>query len=157
MAYYFFDSSALVKRYISETGSAWVQTITDISSGNWLYISRITTVEIVAALTRRIRTGTLTTHDAALAINEFKIEIASDYRIMELSPILANRAIGLAETYSLRGYDAVQLATALTVRDRLTSNSATSSSTYVLISADNELNNAATLEGLIVDNPNNHP
>lgn len=29
MAYYFFDSSALVKYYVSETGTQWVQSIID--------------------------------------------------------------------------------------------------------------------------------
>ena len=155
--FYFLDSSALVKRYISEIGSNWIQTITDPSSGNWLYISRITTVEIVAALTRRVRTGTLTLHQATLAINEFKREIAHDYRILELSPIIANRAIALAETYSLRGYDAVQLASSLTIKDKLVSYKTTVASLYVLVSADNDLNNAASLESLAVENPNHHP
>ncbi len=35
---YFLDSSALVKRYIPETGSAWIQAITDTATGNLLFI-----------------------------------------------------------------------------------------------------------------------
>ena len=33
MAVYFFDSSALVKRYAQETGSAWVEILTDPQAG----------------------------------------------------------------------------------------------------------------------------
>lgn len=58
----------------------------------------------------------------------------------------------------MRGYDAVQLAFALAVRNELSAMGAiTSKFPYVLISADTELNNAASLEGLTVDNPNNYP
>ena len=51
MAVYFFDSSALIKRYINETGTAWVQSLTDAASGHEIYIARVTTVEVVAAVT----------------------------------------------------------------------------------------------------------
>jgi uncharacterized protein len=71
---------------------------------------------------------------------------------------LANRAIQVAETYQLRGYDAMQLAAALQVGNKLLARGViTPSFSYALISADAELNNAATLEGMTVDDPNNHP
>ena len=59
MAAYFFDSSAIVKRYISETGSGWVTSMSDISTNNRIYIARITAVEVVSAITRRKRGGSL--------------------------------------------------------------------------------------------------
>ena len=158
MAVYFFDSSALVKQYVSEIGSSWIVSITRLSSGNLIYIGRITTIEIVAAISRRVKIGTLTASDAASAITRFRNDINSDYRIIELTPSLANRAIRIAETHQLRGYDAVQLAASLSLRDKLMARGVISSSfPYILVSADNELNNAAILEGLAVDNPNNHP
>jgi hypothetical protein len=45
----------LVKRYIAETGSAWVQSVCALDAGNSLYISRITGAEVVAAIFRRQR------------------------------------------------------------------------------------------------------
>ncbi len=59
----------------------------------------------------------------------------------------------IADKYELRGYDAVQLASALEA-NRLRQNNSLSAITF--ISADNNLNSAATAEGLAVDNPNNH-
>ncbi len=50
MAVYFIDSSALVKRYVSETGSAFVTDITAPAAGHRLYVARITRVEVIAAL-----------------------------------------------------------------------------------------------------------
>jgi hypothetical protein len=68
VAVYFFDSSALVKRYAQETGSAWVEVLTDPQAGHRLYLARITVVEVVAAVARRQRGGALSTADAAAAI-----------------------------------------------------------------------------------------
>jgi uncharacterized protein len=93
MAVYFLDSSALVKRYVNEVGTAWIQNLTSTTTGHLIWISRITTVEVVAALARRVRSGGLTPHDAALAIAQFQAEIATDFRIIELTQPLANRAI----------------------------------------------------------------
>lgn len=50
MADYFFDSSALAKAYVAETGTHWVRTLLD-------------EVEVVAALTRRFSVGDLTQQD----------------------------------------------------------------------------------------------
>ncbi len=52
MAICFLDSSALVKRYIAETGSNWIQTKTAPTSGNLLYVAQITGAELVAAIKR---------------------------------------------------------------------------------------------------------
>jgi len=50
MAVYFVDSSALVKRYISEIGSTWVLSLFDPALDNDILIAAITGVEIVAAI-----------------------------------------------------------------------------------------------------------
>jgi predicted nucleic acid-binding protein len=59
VAAYFFDSSALVKRYAKEVGTSWVFSLVRRSAANHLYIARITGVELVSALTRRERAGRL--------------------------------------------------------------------------------------------------
>jgi len=50
MTIYFVDSSALVKRYISEIGSPWVLNLFDPALNNDILIAGITSVEIVAAI-----------------------------------------------------------------------------------------------------------
>ena len=57
---YYFDSSALVKRYISERGTAWVLGITDPGAGNIIFVARIAAVEVVSAITRAVRVGSVT-------------------------------------------------------------------------------------------------
>jgi hypothetical protein len=64
MAFYYVDSSALVKRYIRETGSAWVLSWFDPSLNNDVLIAAITGVEIIAAIIRRARGRSISITDS---------------------------------------------------------------------------------------------
>jgi hypothetical protein len=61
--------------------------------------------------------------------------------------------MGLAEKHGLRGYDSVQLAAALELQAARTLASLPS---VTFVSADDKLNTAAVLEGLLVESPNTH-
>jgi hypothetical protein len=154
MAVYVLDSSALVKRYVREIGSAWVSGLFDPSLNNDVLIAAITGVEIVAAITRRACGGSITMADATTVINQFRNDLHTDYQIVEITDRVINSAMVLAETHGLRGYDAVQLAAALEVNTICLANSLPS---VYFVSADGELNAAAVSEGLNVQNPNNYP
>jgi len=72
---YFVDSSALCKRYVVEIGSAWLTGLLEPAIDAESYISRITAVEVVSAITRRERNGTLTKSDAGEARNDFRLDL----------------------------------------------------------------------------------
>ncbi len=72
MAVYFFDSSALVKRHVSESGSDWVRSLTRAKAAHTLYIARITAVEIISAITRRQRGGSLSPAQAGAILAHFR-------------------------------------------------------------------------------------
>jgi predicted nucleic acid-binding protein len=59
MPAYYFDTSALAKRYVEEVGSAWVQALVAQQSGQTTYTSVLTQPELVSALQRRVREGLL--------------------------------------------------------------------------------------------------
>ena len=63
MAVHYFDSSALVKRYVSETGSAWVLTLVGPTSSHQNYVARISGAEVVAAVAGRQRAGSRARRD----------------------------------------------------------------------------------------------
>ena len=46
MALYFFDSSALVKRYVHESGRVWVRDTTASASGHLIHLSLFNTSDI---------------------------------------------------------------------------------------------------------------
>lgn len=153
MALIFTDSSAVVKRYVQETGSVWVGGLFTAAPANEITIVALTGVEVVAAITRRVRGGTITPVDAASSCALFLTDLNTDYQVIAVSDALLRQAIRLAQHYSLRGYDAVQLAAANEVsRLRVT----TGATPLVFVSADKELNAAASGEGLSVDDPNLH-
>lgn len=76
MAAYFVDSSALGKRYIAETGSAWLRGLLDPASGCTVYVVRTTAVEIIAAISRRERGGSLTPTHGVTARSTFRTDLA---------------------------------------------------------------------------------
>jgi predicted nucleic acid-binding protein len=75
------------------------------------------------------------------------------FRIVEVTPALIQSSMDLAERHGLRGYDAVQLAGALEVA----AGSAATGTQTTLVSSDLELNSAALVVGLRVEDPNAHP
>jgi predicted nucleic acid-binding protein len=111
-------------------------------------------VEIIAALTQRERGRTLAPTDAAAARQAFRHDLATTYQVIEVTPVLANRAMLIAEQHGLRGYDAIQLATGLEVHVRYLA-AGLPAITFIL--ADTELNRAAMAEELGIEDPNTHP
>ncbi len=79
MADYFFDSSALVKAYIAETGTNWVRSILD-DGQHRIYLSQLAEVEIIAALTRRFSVGDLTQQDRDQLAQDARQDCASVVR-----------------------------------------------------------------------------
>ncbi|MEH2228449.1 MAG: type II toxin-antitoxin system VapC family toxin [Nostoc sp.] len=154
MSVYFIDSSALVKRYISETGSVWVLGLFAPALNNEAFIAAITGVEIIAAITRRSRSGSISITDATITRNQFKRDLQKDYQIVEITENIINSGMVLSETYGLRGYDAIQLAVGRVVNTICIANGLPP---ITFVSADNELNAAVVSEGLMIENPNSHP
>ena len=154
MAHYYLDSSALVKRYVAETGTVWANTLCAAGSGHTLYTVRITGAEIIAALFRRARTGALAEPDAQAAATRFKYDFRNRYQVVEVTERLIERAMTLAEKHGLRGYDSVQLAAALELQ---AARVFASLSAITFVCANDKLNVAAASEGLLVENPNTHP
>lgn len=154
MSVFFFDSSAVTKKYVRETGTAWVINVFRPKSLNRVYIAEIALVEVISALTRRHRGRTLITADFTKVSNRFRRNFAANFFKIETNLSVIEQAAALAERHALRGYDAVQLASAVNLHLR---RQKTGLPPLVFISADNALNAAAQAEGLQIDNPNNHP
>jgi len=153
VAVLFFDSSGLVKRYIAEAGTAWVQSITAASAGNDRFIAQITGAEMISAVVRRLRRGDLDPADAATAQSEITADFTQDFFLLEVSLPRVQEAMVLSARHGLRGYDAVHLAAALFLRNQCRQSNLPDP---LLIASDKELIAAAQAEGLAVDNPSLH-
>jgi uncharacterized protein len=152
VASYFLDSSAIVKRYLTEVGSGWVRSITDPFVGNDIYLARITGAEVVSALVRQNPPPPppLLTRNLA----DFKNDFQSQFQLISVNSAVVIRAMAFAEAHRLRGYDAVQLAAAVEWHHV---GKGIGLLLLTFVSADTHLNAAAAKEGLTVDNPLSHP
>jgi predicted nucleic acid-binding protein len=149
---YFFDSSALVKFYVEETGTLWVRSFTD-DDANIIHVSSLAEVETVSALTRRLNRRDIDQAEFDEACEDLQQDFASQYRIVALTETIIRNAATLARRHGLRAYDAVQLAVALDTSRIISKIEATQ---LTVVSADAELNAAAMAEGLNVEDPNTH-
>ncbi len=154
MTDYFFDSSALIKRYVSKTGTTWIRSLTTPHVGDTIFIAYITQVEIVSGAARLRREGQISSRNAHAIRLVLNRHAEHKYVVIRLGEHVVERAQDLLEKYMLRAYDSVQLASALEANRHLL---AAGMPPLIFISADHQLLTAATAEGFTVDDPNLHP
>ncbi len=149
MSSFFLDSSAIVKQYVLEEGTSWVQQLF-ADEDHTLFISRIAAAEVVAAFYLRLRVGTLGQIRAAQATTEFQRDLLQLFQIVDVTEFIIAAAMRLIEQHTLRGYDAVQLATAQFVQSNLHDIGETEP---IFVGADRRLNKVAMQCGFDVINP----
>jgi uncharacterized protein len=154
MSIIFWDTSALVKRYIAETGTPWVRGTIALSAGHKAVIAKITAVEVASAIARRIRDGSVTQRSAQAAQLLFERHIRREYTVIAVTDSVIMSATALSYRLPLRAYDAVQLASALEANQRMI---LAGFQPLLFLSSDRNLIKAAHLEGLLTDNPETYP
>jgi uncharacterized protein len=150
---YFLDSSAIVKRYVPEKGTTWIQDLSDRQTRNQLFVAGITWVEVLSALARRRREGSFSESQIEQIRLVLKSHWNNQYRILELDQTLMQQSGELVNQHPLRAYDAVQLASALRLQISLRQAQLPD---LVFLSADDRLLEVAQAVGLSSDNPNRH-
>ena len=112
----YLDASALVKRYIAETGSEQITTL--IAKSELVGMAIISRAEIAATFAKVARMRLIERHAALASLQDFRNDWQYWIRI-QLTESLVARADMLAWEYDLRGYDAVHLAAALVWQEAL--------------------------------------
>lgn len=116
MARFFFDSSALVKRYHQESGTPQVEALF-ASPDNRFFVSRLALLELHSTFARLVREGILASEGWTALIANLQNDVAtgllmvaavSSQRLGEASQLLGTRGLSLP----LRTLDAIHLATA---------------------------------------------
>ncbi len=106
----YLDASALVKRYLVEQGSR--RTIALMAESEMVATSIVSRAEVAAALAKAGRIGLVTENVARTAQRSFDRDWPDLLRV-PMTEALVERAKALAWDHALRGYDAVQLASAV--------------------------------------------
>ena len=134
----YLDTSSLVKLYVEEDESSKVDAL--VRSSEVTATSLVAYAEARAAFARRFREKAFTPneHDR---IKEFFDKDWSSYLLLNVSGDMIRLAGNLAEKHALRGFDSIHLASALTLRQEL-------SSPIVFSCFDNNLQKASKREDL---------
>ena len=151
MTHYVFDTSALVKAYLPEVGSARVLDLlqTTATGSAKAVVSALAYPETVSAVARRERNARITPVDAAARITRIDSDFTGPrppFSIVGTTSALTARAAALVRPHALSGTDAVHLATAFTLQTAVPDGD-----TLTLVSTDARLLAAARAEGLAVD------
>lgn len=155
MTDYYLDASALVKRYADEPGSAWIRQITAQDAQDTILLAEVTLAEVAAALAAKCRApGGITQEERDRALSRFLQDCDEGFLILPVDRLVIDRAVELTQNHRLRGYDAIQLATALVTSDLLESQNLPPLGFVV---SDHDLLAAAASENLPTENPLDHP
>ena len=138
----YLDTSALIKRFVEEKGSSLVQSM--VASGEAVATAKIAYAEVFSGLTRKMREGYLDNAQYDLACHQFESDWQAYVRV-ELNDDLLLLARGLIRRHALRGFDAIHLASAVSLNTMI-------DEVVTFTAADRRLLRAATAEGLKVVN-----
>lgn len=132
----FFDSSAFVKRYVSESGSDavlnWCDQATEIG------LSAIALPEIVSAFCRLRREGNIDDTQYR-QLKSLLLADIEDAALCDLTPVVLAQSIASLEANVLRGMDSIHIGSAVALK------------ADVFISADKRQRDAAMQAGLRVE------
>ena len=148
------DTSALVKRYVAEVGSAWVRRLLAHPAQYVIYTAALAQAEVISALQRRVREGRLGRALAQRLAQRVTGHCAQRYQVLTITQAIVDHACGVLQVHPLRAADAIHLACALTIR-RIAQEQGLPPPSFVV--ADTALRAAATAEGFVVENPLQHP
>lgn len=115
MKYYFFDASALVKRYHEEKGTKSVDKIFD-SKDKVILISSLTIVEIVSAFNKKKNRREITKTDFEFLVSRFFSDALENFVILELEDLNIKKSIELVLKHNLRTLDSIQLSSAISLK-----------------------------------------
>lgn len=135
----YLDASALVKRYVAESGS--VEVAMAIEGARLTGTGIVSRAEVTAALAKAVRIGLASRDDAAAGLKDFEADW-SDLIRLEVGEATVARAATVAWSLGLRGYDAVHLACALMWQESL-------GAPVTLATYDRELWRGARTSGLL--------
>jgi predicted nucleic acid-binding protein len=136
----FFDTSALIKRYLEETGSDAVAEL--CSSASLAAASQLLYAEMIATFARKRREDPSNAAVIDQRLQAFRTDFQTLTRIA-LDDDVHRRVDDLLGRHPLRGADAVHLASAVLVRDVLQEQ-------VTFACADQRLVDAARAEGLLI-------
>ncbi len=137
----FCDTSALIKKYIVETGSEKFDKL--LNKADNVFVSSITEIETISTFKRLLIEKAIEIKEYDTLINEFEIDYQY-YSIVPFDDQIIKNAIKLIDKYQLKTLDSIQLGTAIYLKEEIDS----------FVVCDEKLIKAALKENIKIINPN---
>jgi uncharacterized protein len=134
----YFDTSALIKRFVEEPGSKRVDAVLD--GEPFLATSKVAYAEVHAGLARKLREKALTTAAYRRTSRVFDTDWRAYVRVDLADPLLLI-VRDLVRRHPLRGFDVIHLASAMHLQEQL-------GEEIQVVASDDRLLTAAGEEGL---------
>lgn len=147
MGLYYLDTSALVKLYVREPGTAQVLRLASGAAGNQLAVLALAQVEIRSALRRRERAGEISGAVVIQLLERFQRHLEAVFLKQVMTEAMFDVACELVDRHGLFSFDAVQLAGYLALK------TSSGANTPIFVSADRDLLEAAEAESAPVLDP----
>jgi len=138
---YYFDSSALIKRFIEEKGSDRVEKL--FQKADNIFTSTVTEIECLSVLKRLFVDDLITPKDLKTIKNELELDFNS-YKIIPLDLGLKASCRKIIEKYQIRSLDSIQLASAIRAKNQIDH----------FVASDKNLLKVAKMEGFAILDPN---
>jgi uncharacterized protein len=136
----FFDTSALIKKYIIEKGAEKVDNL--MNKADHIFVSVITEIETYSTFKRLLIEKAIDENDYNILINEFEIDYQF-YSHIIFDDFVSENAKLLINKHQLKTLDSIQLGTALLLKDEID---------YFVV-CDDKLIKSGKKEGLKIINP----
>ena len=152
MYHFYFDASALAKRYTDEVGSDKIDFFFDNVPLERLSCLTLGAIEVFWICVRKRNDNRITSHQFERATTHLRHEVInnqSGFKTISVPDSLVWDSIRLIERYSLNSVDAMVLRSALDTATELRS----TDDKLVLVASDQRLLRAAHAEGLQIFNP----
>lgn len=152
MYLFYFDASALAKRYAYEVGSTAINYLFDNAPLSRMQCLALGALEVLWICVRKRNDGRITLQQFIKAMTLLKSEVIdanSDFKTISISEELIWNSMSLIDVHSLNSVDALVLRSALDIDIELSNDG----DKLVLVASDQRLLRAANSEGLLVFNP----
>lgn len=137
----YFDTSALLKKYISENGSNIVDNL--LMSSSEVYISILGQIESISAFRRLLIEKEIENIDYEMLKRELNYDFQF-FSIINMTENIISSSIEMIDKYQLKTLDSIHLGSAISIKNEID----------YFVSCDTELLKAAKNEGLKIKNPN---
>ena len=114
--FYFFDTSALIKRYHKEKGSETVDSILD-GKNNVIVISNLTIIETTSAFVRKRNERKISSDELNIVLSKFYADVLEKYIVIDLDNEHFKKSLDFILKDNLRTLDSLQLAVATDLKN----------------------------------------